>query len=302
MISKLTQRYNPPLHSTIVSMTESMVSITLSSRGKKIPGLPSTVSTFKGAPTSELTSIIAKKTGLNQNRFKLTDDKGKAVSTIEDDTHISVKDLGPQISWRGVFVCEYAGPLLLHPLVFSFFSNRSSGQWITMIMVVLHFIKREYETLYVHRFSSDTMPVANLFKNCAYYWFIGGAGLAAVTYSDYYKSESYAFPKIAVFLYVFAELSNYRTHVMLRDLRPAGTRERNIPRGFGFDLVSCPNYSFEILAWCAISSVTGSLASWAFTIIGGVQMYFWAIKKHQRYKKEFKDYPRGRKMLIPFVL
>lgn len=34
----------------------------------------------------------------------------------------------------------------------------------------IHYVKRLYETLFVHRFSHATMPLMNLFKNCAYYW------------------------------------------------------------------------------------------------------------------------------------
>jgi very-long-chain enoyl-CoA reductase len=119
----------------------------------------------------------------------------------------------------------------------------------------------------------------------------------------------------------FAQLSNLYTHITLRGLRPEGTRKRAIPHGYGFSLVSCPNYLFEIQGWIVISILTGSwsgefsfikypkdadmnfVLAWLFTAVSTVQMTLWALKKHKAYKKEFgKDYPRGRKALIPFVL
>ena len=62
----------------------------------------------------------------------------------------------------------------------------------------------------------------------------------------------------------FAEMSNLHTHLTLRSLRPEGTRKRAIPNGYGFDLVSCPNYFFEILGWAVIAVMTGSIAGNAF--------------------------------------
>ena len=46
----------------------------------------------------------------------------------------------------------------------------------------------------------------------------------------------------------------------LRSLRPPGTRTRAIPYGYGFSLVSCPNYFFEILTWTVIATITNSIA------------------------------------------
>lgn len=56
-------------------------------------------------------------------------------------------------------------------------------------------------------------------------------------------------------------MGNYHAHIMLRNLRPAGSAVRGIPRGFAFEWVSCPNYTFEILAWASLSAMTGLWSS-----------------------------------------
>ncbi len=53
-----------------------------------------------------------------------------------------------------------------------------------------------------------------------------------------------------------AEFGNFHAHVILKNLRPAGTKARGIPRGQLFELVSCANYTWELLAWLAFSIFT----------------------------------------------
>lgn len=50
----------------------------------------------------------------------------------------------------------------------------------------------------------------------------------------------------------------------LRNLRPPGTRVRAIPYGYGFDLVSCPNYFFEFIAWTAVCFLSTSWSGKCF--------------------------------------
>lgn len=81
------------------------------------------------------------------------------------------------------------------------------------------------------------------------------------------------------------------------------TKERQIPYGYGFDLVSCANYFWEALGWIAYSILTRNYTAYIFTVLSIVQMAIWALEKHRRYRKEFGDkYPKGRKAMFPFIL
>ncbi|KAJ8520763.1 hypothetical protein ONZ45_g2461 [Pleurotus djamor] len=262
------------------------------------------------------------KLSLTGNKKALADDANLSeVGFSEKDTQVEllVKDLGPQVSWRTVFLVEYLGPLVLHPLIYNFpkffyGSNveHSSVQNYVYAFVLLHFLKRELETVFVHRFSHATMPLKNIFKNSAHYHIFSGLLLAYDVYRPKYAAGSTfatntyrsnpQFLNACAAVWLFAELSNLSTHLTLRNLRPAGTGKRGIPFGYGFGLVSCPNYFFETIAWLVVCVMTNSLAAWAFLAMSSGQMAIWAVKKHKNYKKEFgKDYPRGRKAMIPFV-
>ncbi|KDQ59097.1 hypothetical protein JAAARDRAFT_68653 [Jaapia argillacea MUCL 33604] len=308
-----------------------MVSITVSAAGKPISvarGLPGSLEVPEDASVADIKAALAakypkfypdrQKITLKGEKKMLSDDtKLNADGVVQ--TEFDVKDLGPQISWRTVFLVEYAGPLVIHPLIYHFPRifyggpvQHSQLQQYVYALVLLHFLKRELETIFVHRFSHATMPARNIFKNSAHYHLLSGVALAYAIYSPTYSAYS---PFVAgtkrsdpnfllafTGIWLFAQLSNLSTHITLRNLRPPGTRTRAIPRGYGFSLVSCPNYFFEILGWICIAGMSGSWVAWTFVAVSAFQMTAWAIKKHKAYKKEFgKDYPRGRKIIFPFI-
>jgi hypothetical protein len=63
-----------------------------------------------------------------------------------------------------------------------------SANRIVCVLIVLHYVKREMETLWIHKFSHQTMPVRNLVKNCAHYWIIGGLFMAYFLYHPKFTS------------------------------------------------------------------------------------------------------------------
>jgi very-long-chain enoyl-CoA reductase len=313
-----------------------MVSVNVSAAGKPIAlarGLPTVVELsgkqLEDATIADVKNAIAREfPGFYLDRQKITlkdsknilgDDITLKVAGVAEGGELSVKDLGPQISWKTVFMVEYAGPLFIHPVIYYFPKmfyggpvHHSMLQRYVFAFVILHFAKRELETLFVHRFSHATMPFVNIFKNSAHYHLGSGLALAYSIYSPVYGAASPyilgtvrndpLYIQAGAAIWLFSEISNLITHIKLRKLRPAGSRKRSIPQGYGFNLVSVPNYFFEFLGWLVIAALTGSYVAWIFLVISTYQMYVWAIKKHRAYRKEFgSNYPRDRKAMFPFI-
>jgi very-long-chain enoyl-CoA reductase len=169
---------------------------------------------------------------------------------------------------------------------------------------MLHYIKRELESLFVHRFSAATMPAFNVIKNSSHYWLLGGLFISYFLYHPLYTPlVTLQQAQYATIVFVIAEFGNLYSHLTLMWLRPPGTTTKGIPRGQLFELVSCANYTWELLAWCAFCYMTRMVTAYIFLIVSTAQIIPWALKKHQALRREFKDtYPRRRRALIPFLL
>ncbi len=214
---------------------------------------------------------------------------------------------GPQIAWRTVFLVEYAGPLLIHPLFYALLPSPQAShlQTLSLVLVCLHFAKRELETLFVHRFSSATMPAFNIIKNSAHYWLLSGLNMAYWIYLPSAPAAQESNPYITyagLALFAIGEVGNLSTHITLRNLRSAGGTERGIPQGLGFNWVTCPNYMFEAIAWTGISIVSWSLSTVLFAVVAIVQMSIWARKRESAYRRDFGgSYQKKRYSLVPLI-
>lgn len=219
-----------------------------------------------------------------------------------------------QIAWRTVFFVEYLGPILIHcavlaarPLLYNTPAwEGSQAQIWAFGMIIAHFVKREVETLFVHKFSANTMPAFNIFKNSAFYWTISGLLCALCIYhpgSMAAKADNEFVSLIGMAVYLFGEIGNAAVHLYLSSLRSIGGTERKIPAGYGFGLVTCPNYMYEIISWIGIVIVSRDWSVALFIAIGGAQMWTWAKGKERAYRKEFGDkYKKKRSVILPGIL
>ena len=248
---------------------------------------------------------------------------------------VEAKDLGPQFSYRGVFLIEYAGPLLLasaiafrlppvplllpspHYVALDLVGALRAGaaapegsaawtQFVQALGVALwlaHFAKRELETLLVHKFSRATMPLRQLGINFFYYW--GATALCMPPQcSAAYTAPGRAQVLACAAAWLLAELANLAVHLQLASSRSGdGDKTRRAPGGPLFALVSCPNYTAEFVAWLAWSLMTQNAMGLLFTAGGLYQMSVWALQKHKGYLSADPEYRKlGRKAILPFLL
>jgi len=306
-------------------MASKPITLQVRPRGKPIKTLPENVNLEAGATCSDLYNSLAKQCRYTVHQLRLTKGSDGSVINNARDTSVHstglrnqstiyVKDLGAQVAWRTVFLVEYLGPIIIHPLVFALRpyiypgapDKASQLQAMTMIVVVAHYIKRELETIFIHRFSASTMPIFNIFKNSAHYWILSGLNMAAWIYAPSSSATKPVNPALlysGLALYALGEVGNMRVHLTLRGLRSSGGTERGIPEGKLFDMVTCPNYMTEVISWVGVFLISGlNLSVLLFVLVSTGQMAQWAVKKENRYRKEFGDkYKRKRYTMLPYI-
>ncbi|CAD6566454.1 MAG: 3-oxo-5a-steroid 4- dehydrogenase [Cyphobasidiales sp. Tagirdzhanova-0007] len=165
------------------------LTFTVTGRGGK---KPISVSLPPSASTEELYKQVAAKTRLSVHRLRITtQDKKRKVDNdakqtlvqagVRSGDNLAWKDLGLQIAYRTTYLIEYGGPLIIHPLIYfygyklvyqflpasfgaSYPVKHSKMQLLAFAMVMAHYLKREIESLYVHRFSNAKMPFSYMIR------------------------------------------------------------------------------------------------------------------------------------------
>lgn len=191
--------------------------VTIVSRNPKSKKFPITLELASSSRVSDISTEIHKQfSQYTVERQRLTTEDKKVLETdktlgeqgLEGDCTIYFKDLGRQIGWRTVFLIEYGGPILIHPIfyhlsksIYSTSFTHSPMQTACYYMVMAHFIKRELETIFVHRFSHGTMPFRNVFKNSAHYWLLSGVNLAFWVYGPWFAGGKSVSVRNDIWLY-----------------------------------------------------------------------------------------------------
>jgi hypothetical protein len=118
-------------------------------------------------------------------------------------------------------------------------------------------------------------------------------------YPDGYLSSPRFLAGLALFVTGMAV--NWHSDGVLIGLRRPGETGYKIPRGGAFELVSGANFFGEILEWSGWALAAGTRPALAFAFFTFCNIGPRGAQHHRWYRATFKDYPVGRKAVIPFV-
>lgn len=215
---------------------------------------------------------------------------------------------GPKVPQRlSHFTSDALTGIIMFSLIFFLYSEKEADKgvinYVFFGLFLVHTIHRGIITPFTMRYRSPTVPLGITLgataPNILYQGLIANhIGVAAY-------EESYTYdPRfiLGILLYVVGYIINRWADLKLRALRSTkGCTGYYIPYGGLFELVVMPNYFGELIQWIGWTLATWSLSGVVWTLFCAAT--FVARSRHnlEWYRKEFQDFPRTRKALIPFI-
>ena len=172
--------------------------------------------------------------------------------------------------------------------------------WVLIAMWSLHYVNRVLIFPFRLKTKGKKMPLlislravffnlVNGFVNGYYIGFINGSSGNILS----------IFVIIGILIYLLGFAINNIADNKLIALRKQGYGYQ-IPKGWLFNYISCPNHFGEIVEWIGFAITARSLPALSFAIWTYGNLAPRSNNHHSWYKSFFEEYPKKRKRLIPF--
>ncbi|XP_060186429.1 uncharacterized protein LOC132615850 [Lycium barbarum] len=166
--------------------------------------------------------------------------------------------------------------------------------------LTIHFFKRVFEVLFVHKYSGSMDVKATIRISFSYFLFT-----VTMIYSQH-LTQGLPEPSIDLkyggfIIFLVGIIGNLYHHYLLSKLRTKGEKEYKIPQGGLFKFAICPHYLFEILIFVGISCTSQTLYAISFTLGSTFYLMGRSIATRRWYKSKFDDFPKDIKALIPYI-
>ncbi|XP_017891409.1 polyprenol reductase, partial [Ceratina calcarata] len=189
----------------------------------------------------------------------------------------------------------------------------SESTFVASVLMTLQCWKRFYETQYINIFSDRKMNISHYLVGYVHYV---GALMCIVGESEGFVRGSEGnfswkrityFHFICAFIFISSSYAQLRANIILRNLRKNKDGEIDhkiykIPHGGLFEYVSGALQITEIMMYMTLSMILWQSSSYHYVTLWVLaNQISTAVLTHQWYIETFKNYPKSRKILIPFI-
>ena len=192
------------------------------------------------------------------------------------------------------------------PIVFSYFfiiDNLDKGfvTWMFFSLWIGHYTYRSI--IFPFRMGENSSRIPIIIMLSAIFFnsingFINGYYFSNIGYyhSQYLYNINFL---LGLLVFIIGFYINFKSDNILIKLK-LKNEGYQIPQGFMYKYISCPNYFGEMIEWLGFAIMTLSLPAFIFFIWTVANLFPRAIATHKWYLKTFKEYP-NRKAIIPFI-
>jgi very-long-chain enoyl-CoA reductase len=211
------------------------------------------------------------------------------------------RPLQVRISSRIGMLILYTPAILAGLVSFAIFPNDSFRFLLVKAALTLHFLKRDFDVLFIHKYSGG-MILDSVLLITSSYTMATITMLYAQNLTQGISNPSIDLVYPGILLFLVGIIGNFFHHISLSKLRENGDRvQYKIPRGGMFDFVICPHYLFEILIFVGIAFISQTLYAFCFVIGTTIYLIGRSYATRRWYLSKFDDFPKNVKALIPFV-
>ncbi|WOL19618.1 3-oxo-5-alpha-steroid 4-dehydrogenase 2 isoform X1 [Canna indica] len=207
---------------------------------------------------------------------------------------------GKRVSSRVGMLLFYTPALVAAVAAAYFLADASDRCRLLSLIFSLHFFKRDFEVLFIHKYSGHIFVDITFIISMSY-----GMSVVCMTYSQYLtqgmQAPSLDLKNIGLVLASIGMIGNLYHHYILSTLRKEGEKGYKVPKGGLFGLVICPHYLFEITEYIGIFCISQTVYSFFYLIGTAVYLSGRSYATRRWYISKFDDFPRNVRALIPFV-
>lgn len=211
---------------------------------------------------------------------------------------------GPEIPSRWGWVLMESPSALLFAWIF--FQGEHRAEFVPLVMLGIwqfHYLHRTFVFPFRMRSRGKRMPVLIAGIAIVFNFLNSYVNARWISHFGEYATTWLGDPRFlaGVGLFALGFAINFRADSVLFRLRKPGETGYKIPTGGMHDLVVAPNYFGEIIEWTGWALLTWSTAGLAFALYTLANLAPRALSNLRWYRREFPDFPRTRRALIPWV-